>query len=175
MKAFRPGQIPQATALMLCLFSSAIPVLGAPIVNDPDGFGDIPWGTILSETAHVAKIEDSGRVQVYEPIGRTPVLGPVTVDSIRLTTFEKKFGRVTIRYSGQDTHDAILTYLQSTYGPLDQTPGQITVGSVKVYTWRGVSTDVTLRFDSTLDRGIIFFESRTLPEKPVDETSSTAF
>lgn len=175
MKAFRPGQIRQATALMLCLFSSAIPVLGALIVNDPDGFGNIPWGTILSETEHFAKIEDSGRVQVYEQIGRTPLLGPVTVDSVRWTTFEKKFGRVTIRYSGQDAHEAILTYLQSTYGPLDQTPGQITIGPVKVYTWRGVSTDVTLRFDAKLDHGIIFFESRTLPEKPVDETSAPAF
>ena len=175
MNAFRPRQIPQATALMFCLLSSAIPVSGVPIANDPNGFGEMPWGTTLSDTEHFAKIEDSGRLQVYEQIGRTPLLGPVTVDSIRLTTFEKKFGRVTIRYSGQDTHEAILTYLQSTYGPLDHTPGQITVGPVKVYTWRGVYTDVTLRFDAKLDRGIIFFESRTLPEKPVDETSTTAF
>jgi len=34
---------------------------------------------------------------------------------------------------------------------------------------------VTLRFENRLDRGIIFFESRTLPEKLTDETSTTAF
>ncbi|MGC4096798.1 MAG: hypothetical protein QM706_06750 [Nitrospira sp.] len=175
MHAFCPGPIPQATILILCLFGSALPVSGVPIVNDPDGFGDLSWGTILSETEHFVKIEDSGRVQTYEQIGRSPLLGHVAVDSIRFTTFEKKFGRVTIRYSGQDTHEDILLYLQSTYGPLDRTPGQITVGPIKVYAWHGVSTDVTLRFDATLDRGIIFFESRTLPEKLADGTSGTVF
>ena len=45
------------------------------------------------------------------------------VDSMRFTTFESMFGRVTVRYSGKDTHEGVLTYLQSKYGPLDLTPG----------------------------------------------------
>jgi len=144
-------------------------------VNDPNGFEDVSWGTILSETEHFVKVEDSGRVQTYERRGRPPSLGATPVDSIRFTTFERKFGRVTVRYSGKDTHDGILTYLQATYGPLDRTPGQIAVGPVKVYAWHGLLSEVTLRFESGIDRGIIFFESRTLPEKLADDTSTTAF
>ncbi|MBK9307789.1 MAG: hypothetical protein IPM58_12040 [Nitrospira sp.] len=68
-----------------------------------------------------------------------------------------------------------MRYLQSQYGPLDHTPGQIAVGSVKVYAWHGVHTEVTLRFESKIERGIIFFESRTLPEKLADGTSATVF
>lgn len=161
--------------VMLCLLDSSSSAFGVPIVNDPNGFEDIAWGTILSETEHFVKIEHSGRIETYELRGQPPRLGRTTVDSIRFTTFEKKFGRVVIRYSGKETHEEILTYLQSQYGPLDRTPGQITVGSVKVYAWHGMHTEVTLRFDAGSNRGIIFFESRTLPEKLTDETSTTAF
>jgi hypothetical protein len=121
------------------------------------------------------KIDEAGPLQTYELNGQSPSLGAVPVDSLRFTTFEKKLGRVTVRYTGQSNHAKILSYLESNYGPLDRTPGQIAVGSVKVYTWHGLYTEVTLRFEGGLEHGIVFFESRTLPEKLTDETSTTAF
>ena len=175
MNAFLSTLVMRAAIVVLYLFDLSPPAFGVPIVNDPNGFEDIPWSTILSEGERFAKIEDAGRLQIYERNGRLPLLGTIQVDSIRFTTFEKKFGRVTVRYSGKETHEAILMYLQVKYGPLDRTPGQIAVGPVKVYAWHGFHTEVTLRFETRLDRGIIFFESRTLPEKLADETSSTAF
>jgi hypothetical protein len=51
-----------------------------------------------------------------------------------------------------------MSYLQARYGPLDRTPGQIAVGSVKVYPWHGFHTEVTLRFENRLERGIIFLK-----------------
>ncbi|MGE3558524.1 MAG: hypothetical protein AB7J53_06135 [Nitrospira sp.] len=162
-------------AVLAYLLGSMSTVLAVPIVNDPNGFEDLPWGTIWSQSERFVKIDDTGRIRTYEPNGYTPKLGTTVVDSIRFTTFENKFGRVMIRYSGNETHEHILDYLQSLYGPLDRTPGQIAVGSVKVYAWHGVHTEVTLRFESGLARGIIFFESRTLPEKLVDDISPTAF
>ncbi len=157
------------------MLRAAIPALAVPMLNDPNGFEGIPWGTLLSEREHFVVIEDAGRLQTYEQAVQPPSLGSTPVDSIRLTTFEKKFGRATVRYSGKDTHEKILTYLQSKYGPLDRTPGQIAVGPVKVYAWHGFDTEITLRFETGPDRGIIFFESLTLPEKLVDGTSSTVF
>lgn len=151
-------------------FSSA-----EPVANDPNGFETISWGTSLEELKVFTKIDDAGRLQTYELSGQPPRLGTVPVDSLRFTTFEKKFGRVTVRYTGHASHAKILAYLESTYGPLDRTPGQIAAGPVKVYAWHGMYTDVTLRFEGGLERGIVFFESRTLPEKLADETSATAF
>lgn len=151
-------------------FSSAV-----PIANDPNGFETIPWGSILAEMEAFTKIDDAGRLQSYELSGHTPLLGAIPVDSLRFTTFEKKLGRVTVRYSGQANHAKVLDYLESKYGPLDRTPGQIAAGPIRVYSWHGLYTEVTLRFESGLERGIIFFESRTLPEKLKDETSATAF
>lgn len=161
--------------LILCVLSATDPAWSVPIVNDPNGFEQIPWGTALAEMEQFVRIEEAGRLQIYEQTGQTPVLGTVSVDSIRFTTFEKKLGRVTVRYSGKETHEKILTYLQSTYGPLDRTPGQIAIGPVKVYAWHGFHTEVTLRFEAGPDRGIIFFESLTLPERLVDGNSATVF
>ena len=151
-------------------FSSAV-----SIANDPNGFETIPWGSILEEMKAFTKIDEAGRVQTYELSRQTPMLGGAPVDSLRFTTFEKKLGRVTARYTSQASHAKILSYLESNYGPLDRTPGQIASGSTKVYAWHGMYTEVTLRFESGLERGIVFFESRTLPEKLTDETSATAF
>lgn len=146
-----------------------------PILNDPNGFEDIPWGAAFSETDQFAKVETAGRLQTYEIKGTAPTLGPVAVDSMRFTTFEGKFGRVTVRYTGKDAHEQILSYLQSKYGPLDRTPGQIAVGPIKVYAWHGFDTEVTLRYETKVERGIIFFESRTLREKLSEGNSATVF
>ncbi len=146
-----------------------------PIVDDPNGFEGIPWGAGFSETEQFGKVEESGRLQTYELKGTPPALGTTRVDSMRFTTFEGKFGRVTIRYKGKDAHEQLLAYLQSKYGPLDRTPGQIAVGPVKVYAWHGFDTEVTLRYETSAERGIIFFESRSLREKLSEGTSSTVF
>ena len=161
--------------VIFCVLHVATRSLAVPLVNDPNGFEGIPWGTLLAEMERFVRVEDAGRLQTYEQAQQRPALGAIPVDSIRFTTFEKKFGRVTVRYSGKETHERILTYLQSQYGPLDRTPGQITVGSVKVYAWHGFYSEVALRFETENDRGIIFFESLTLPEKLSDGTSATVF
>jgi hypothetical protein len=162
-------------AVLFCVLPTATLLLAVPLVDDPNGFEGIPWGTSLAEMEQFARVEDAGRLEIYEQTKQAPALGTIPIDSIRFTTFEKKFGRVTVRYSGSETHKRALTYLQSKYGPLDRTPGQITVGPVKVYVWHGFHTEVVLRFETGTDHGIIFFESLTLPEKLLDGTSATVF
>jgi len=164
-----------ALALLISLTLAGTVALAVPIVNDPNGFEGIPWGAAFKETDQFAKVEEAGRLQSYEVKGGAPTLGTTPVESMRFTTFEGKFGRVTVRYQGKDTHDKILGYLQATYGPLDRTPGQIAVGPVKVYAWHGFDTEVTLRYEARFERGIIFFESRTLREKLSEGQSATVF
>lgn len=97
--------------MTLCWMLVAAPLaLAVPMVDDPKGFEGTPWGTLLSELKQFVVVEDAGRLQTYEQTGQPPSLGATPVDSIRLTTYEKKFGRVTVRYSGKDTHEKLLTY-----------------------------------------------------------------
>ena len=161
--------------IVLYLALQTTPAPAVPIADDPNGFEGIPWGVTLSDRDHFVLIEEADHIRTYEPKEPPPRLGATPVESIRFTTFQNRFGRVTVRYNSTVTHESILAYLQSTYGPLDRTPGQIAVGPVRVYAWHGFHTDVTLRFESSLDRGIIFFEGRTLRERWPEESSSTVF
>jgi hypothetical protein len=164
---------------LICLFLSLILqstlAFAVPMQNDPNGFEGIPWGATFSETDTFMKVEDTGRSQTYELKAGAPTLGTAKVDSMRFVTSEGKFARVTVRYQGQATHDRILDYLQSLYGPLDRTPGQIAGGPVKFFSWTGFETDVNLRYETGTDRGIIFFESQELRRKMTDSNSATVF
>ena len=161
--------------LFFSLILYGAPASAVPMQNDPNGFEGIPWGATFSETDSFMKVEDAGRSQTYELKTGTPSLGPVKVDSMRFVTSKGKFARVTVRYQGKATHDQILVYLQSLYGPLDRTPGQIASGSVKFFSWTGFETDVKLRYEIGTDRGIIFFESQQLRRKMTDNNSDTVF
>ena len=164
---------------LVCLFISlhlqGVPAFAVPMQNDPNGFEGIPWGATFSETDTFIKIEDTGKSRTYELKTEAPSLGPVRVDSMRFVTFEGQFSRVIVRYQSKAIHDQILVYLQSLYGSLDRTPGQIAGGSVKFFSWTGFETDVTLRYETGTDRGIIFFESQDLRRKMTESNSATVF
>ncbi len=138
------------------------PALAVPMLNDPNGFEGIPWGAALSETTDFALVENSAHVKGYELKAGPPPLGPATVDAMRFLTIEEQFARVTIRYHSKETHQQIVSYFQSQYGPLDQTPGQISRGAVQQLNWRGDDTQIILTYDTHTDRGIIFFENPLL-------------
>ncbi len=162
-------------SLVLSLILHGTLASAVPMQNDPNGFEGIAWGATLSETDAFMIVEDAGQFKTYERKTRVPLLGPATVDSMRFTTVENKFMRVTVRYRGKTNHEQILAYLQSLYGPLDRTPGQIAGGSVKFYSWAGFETDVHLRYETETDRGIIFFESQELRRKITEGNSATVF
>ena len=133
--------------------------------EDPKGFEGIPWGATLSESETFGKVEDSGRLKTYELKGGPPSFGSTKVESVRFTTVDDQFARVTVRYQGKEVHDQLMTFLQSRYGPLDRTPGQFAGGAVKLFAWQGEETAVSLRYETRTDRGIIFFENPLLASR----------
>ena len=150
------------TILIVLGYSSLLvqPVNAVPMVNDPKGFEGIPWGAAFSETADFVLVENSPHIKGYELKQGPPPLGPAKVDSMRFLTLDGQFARVVIRYHGKATHDQIVAYFQSRYGPLDQTPGQISKGLVQQLNWQGDESGIGLTYESLNDRGIIFFEYR---------------
>jgi hypothetical protein len=153
------------TALLCTALFCSGPALGVQMKEDPKGFEGIPWGAALSESETFGKVEDAGRVKTYELKGGPPSFGPAKVESMKFTTVDDRFARVTVRYLGQEAHDQLLSFLQSRYGPLDRTPGQFAGGAVKLFAWQGVDTVVSLRYETRTDRGIIFFENPTLASR----------
>jgi hypothetical protein len=149
--------------LSVGLFNTA--AFAVQMKEDPKGFEGIPWGAALSESETFGKVEDAGRLKTYELKGGPPSFGPAKVESMKFTTVDDRFARVTVRYQGKETHDQLLSFLQARYGPLDRTPGQFTKGAVKIFAWQGLETEVSLRYETRTDRGIIFFENPALASR----------
>jgi hypothetical protein len=157
----KPFHLLLAGLILLGHLSVHAPSAGAvPMVEDPKGFEGIPWGAEFTESADFVLVENSSRIKGYELKQGPPPLGQAKVDSMRFLTFNGQFARVVIRYHGRGTHDQIVAYFQSRYGPLDRTPGQITRGAVQQLNWQGDESEIVMTYESMSDRGIIFFEHR---------------
>ncbi len=135
------------------------------MVNDPKGFQGIPWGTALADSPNVTLVESTDRIKQFDLKQSPPRLGEATVESLRLVSIDGKFARVIIRYQGMKTHQLVLQHLQSQFGPLDLTPGQIARGILQQFTWFGPESEITLTYDVKRDLGLIFLESRALASK----------
>lgn len=157
-----------ATALMLlcCAGLLRAPAVSAvEMTNDPKGFQGIPWGAALADSPEMTLIESTTRIKQFDLKQSPPRLGEIAVESLRLVSIDGKFARVKVRYQGMTTHKAILQYLQSQFGPLDLTPGQIAKGILQQFTWFGSESEINLTYDVRRDRGLIFIESRALAMK----------
>ncbi|SLM48927.1 conserved protein of unknown function [Nitrospira japonica] len=156
---FTPGFL---IACLLSVWTACLPfpACAVPMVNDPKGFEGIPWGAAFSETPEFLLVENGAHIKGYELQQGPPDLGTAKVDSMRFLTFDGQFARVVIRYHGQETHERIVSYFQSLYGPLDRTPGQISKGPVQQLNWQGDDSEIILTYEGMKDRGIIFFEHR---------------
>jgi hypothetical protein len=152
-------------ALLSAVLYATDAAVAVQMKEDPKGFEGIPWGAALSESETFGKVEDAGRLKTYELKGGPPSFGPAQVESMKFTTIDDRFARVTVRYQGKEAHDQLLTFLQSRYGPLDRTPGQFAGGAVKIFAWQGQDTEVSLRYETRTDRGIIFFENPALASR----------
>jgi hypothetical protein len=138
------------------------PTAAGAAEQDPNGFYGIQWGTRLAEVVDLVQVESVDLIQSYELKNGPPQLGDAKVDALRFSAIEGKFARVSIRYSGNDTHTRILAYFESHFGPFDRTPGSMMRGLNQQFTWRGPESEVNLTYESYRERGNVFVESRTL-------------
>lgn len=137
-------------------------VWAGEMVHDPNGFFGISWGGSLADVPDLTEVEAGNRIQQYESRRRPFRLGETEVDVLRFISMEHQFARVAVRYHGQRSHDEILGYLQTEYGPIERLPGSMIRGLNQQFTWRGPQTEVNLTYDGGQERGAIFMESRTL-------------
>lgn len=138
------------------------PAFAGTMANDPKGFHGIPWESSLAESPGLTLAEPGERIDGYDLNAGPLPLGEAKVDSIRFFTVDGKFARVTVRYRGKKIHAQVLAYLQSLFGPIDQTPGQTMSGFNQQFNWRGSDTEINLTYENQGERGFVFFESRAL-------------
>ena len=98
------------------------------MVNDANGFQGIPWRASLTESPDWIQASSSDRIREFERTQGPPRLGDATVESLCYVTVDGKFARVAVRYQGSATHKSVMLSLQSQFGPIDRTPGQVAGG-----------------------------------------------
>lgn len=138
------------------------PASAVEMTNDPGGFLGIRWGVPLDGRSDLQQTYSGKDVGDYQLKNGPAMLGTIPVGGVTLTTWQDRFARVTIRYRGDDTHQQVMTHLQSQYGDLDRTSGQMVRGLNQQYNWRGPETEINVTFEAQSGRGFVFIESRVL-------------
>jgi hypothetical protein len=171
---FITRRLPQALLLLSGVWLVlALPASAADMVNDPQGFRGITWGSSLAEVPNLKLVESLERVKGYELKDGPPAFGEARVDSVRFFMVDGQFGRVTVHYQGKQTHDAILVYLQQQFGPIDRSPGSMMRGLNQQFNWRGSETEVNLTYEARRERGFVAIESRNLTPRFNDALADT--
>ena len=161
--------------LLLAPHSMPSGAMAGEMVNDPNGYRGINWGTALTQSPELTLVKTVERLSEFNLKEGVPLLGEAKAESMRFIAIDEQFARVIIRYTGKGTHEKMLAYLQKQYGPLDRTPGSMMRGLNQQFDWRGDATEVNLVYDSARDRGFVFIESRVLAAKFNEGLSETAY
>ena len=148
--------------ILIGLLGGPVCSFAVPMERDPKGHDGLAWGAPYSAPRDFAKIDENGTIQTFEYVGDRPTFGTIPVESIKVFTISGQFARVMVRYQGKATHEHVLRYLQSLYGPIDRTPGAMTRGPGQQFDWRGTDTEVNLTFETLRELGYIFIDSAVL-------------
>lgn len=149
-------------------FIAPAPAYAGNLVNDPQGFRGIPWGSSLTDLENLTLTDSGERVKRYDMKQEPLTLGEARVDSMRLYTIDGKFARAAIYYRGQSVHNLVVAYLESKFGPIDRAPGSMVRGLNQQYNWRGTDTEINLTYQGQGERGFLFIESRALAPRLTD-------
>jgi hypothetical protein len=165
------------TCPLVMLFAVIIGVnstWAAPMMNDPKGFHDIPWGTSLSSRPDLETMRSGPHIVEYFHRADPSDFAGTEMTSILYVSVDDQFARVTIRYYGNQAHQQVLRFLENRFGRLDRVPGQMARGLTQQYNWRGTDTEINLTYQAGTERGYIFIDSRTLAPRFNDYITDSA-
>ncbi len=145
-----------------------------PMTNDPKGFHDIPWGTVLSSRQDLEAIRAGSHIVEYLHKEGLPSFAGAEMSSILYVSLDDQFARVIIRYESEQVHKQVLNHLEGRFGRLDRIPGQMARGLTQQYNWRGTDTEINLTYQASTERGYIFIDSRTLAPRFNDDITDSA-
>lgn len=160
--------------LMIAVVIGAHSAWAVPMINDPKGFHDIPWGTPLSSRQDMETIRVGPHIIEYLFKREPASFAGTEMTSILYVSLDDQFARVMIRYQGEPVHKHVLRFLENQFGGLERIPGQMARGLTQQYTWRGSDTEITLTYQAGTERGYIFIDSRTLAPRFNDYITDSA-
>jgi len=163
-----------ASIAIVLFIAHSVPSHAVPMANDPKGFQNIIWGSALESRPDMEVTRKTQHVIEYQLKNTPAAFAGIPVESVRLSSIEKQFARVTIRYRGEEIHKRLLAYLEQEFGPIERLPGQMMRGLNQQYNWRGTESEINLTYQGSTERGFIFIDSRNLAPRFYDYLADTA-
>lgn len=143
---------------LLCLCTPALSA--APIDQDPKGFFGSLWGQSLENRSDLKEMDSVNTMHIYTAKIEPPQVDGITMESVKLYTLDGKYARALFHYEGEAIHQALLNYLVTRFGKIDNPYGSMIRGLSQQYTWRGPETEITLTYHGFRKRGFLVVESR---------------
>ncbi|MDF0652295.1 MAG: hypothetical protein CV081_02500 [Nitrospira sp. LK265] len=158
----QPASLAWPLGLIVAIVIGAGSVWAVPMINDPNGFHDISWGTSLSARQDLEPIQADPHIVEY--LRKTEPLAFAGAEMTRILylSVDDQFARVIIRYQGGPIHRQVLSFLENCFGRLEHIPGEMARGLTQQYNWRGPDTEINLTYQAGTERGYIFIDSRSL-------------
>ena len=144
------------------------------MTNDPKGFQNIVWGAALKVRTDLEPTRKGPNIIEYQFKNTPPSFANIPVESVRLSTVDDQFARVTIRYQGEETHKRILAYLETEFGRTEHLPGQMLRGLNLQYNWRGSESGINLTYQESTERGVRVLDGRRVAPRFNDLLADTA-
>lgn len=136
-------------AVLVC-----VPVAGVAMQNEPEDFLGIPWGTSLdkhrSELRLITESQDSAH---YRRLTDRPFFAGIEVRRISYYFYKGSFTSGTFLTVGTNDLNAVLSHLNSKYGP-----PQSARPRHRVYFWEGERTGITLSCDISISCYTEFYD-----------------
>ena len=143
-----------------CLSLNTPALSSTPIEQDPKGFFGSLWGTSLENRSDLKEIDSVNTLRIYTNTIEPPQIDGITMESVKLYTVDGKYARALFHYEGEAAHKALLNYLETRFGKIDNPYGSMMRGLSQHYTWRGPETEITLTYHGFRKRGFLAVESR---------------
>ena len=171
-------QTPQRASLFLLLLligyaPSSLAVI--TISNDPMGFYGIHWGHSLINHPKLQKVDSDNNIAFYSLNNTEPKAWNIPVKSMKFLAWNDQFAQALVHYQSKDTHQAILAYLESTYGKHTLAPGSMMRGLNQQFSWRGNITEISITYRGLTERGFISIQSRILAAELMNAVSDQSF
>ena len=131
-------------------FSFSQPLNNFKPGSEPDGFGDIKWGTDLSTLKNMkfSKVDPSfGGIDIYLKLEEDSIIGIVRLKNIEYLFWNRKFSGIRIITEGLSEYKSLKEAVLEVYGK-----GNKPYIDQEYYVWDGESTLMALEFSPLGER-----------------------
>jgi hypothetical protein len=140
------------------------PQLVPTLLNEPDGFRGIKWGTKITRLSGMELVRSEGAEKYYVRPEEKLKVGEAVVEDIIYGFYKDEFFKVTIYLKGLMNYLDLKQTFYSVYGEPEQLPGK------DIYTWRGKQVLITIEFKGMLNEGEAVYWYNPIIEKMSKET-----